>query len=383
MNMEGRTRIGLYFKWSKSWMGGLLYGQNLVKALNKLDDINKPFIDVYCENNEAFEDLKKCTNYPYLDIVIVNDNSFVKRAYRKIIGLLFGTMAKARVSRFRLKPDDVLLFPYGYGKDVNKLVFWKPDFQEKYLPELFTKEERENRDKLIRIVAGRGIPIVFSSYDSENSFHKFYPEYNNKTYVVHFAVDHDDFSYVKIEDIKKKYNIKGDYLLCANQFWKHKNHLFLFKAYKKALQKGLKLKLLCTGRLSDYRNPEYIEEIKRFIANENLSDNIIILGLIEMDELHCLMNNAYAIVQPSLFEGWNTTVEDCKALSKFIFLSNLPVHHEQISENVCFFDPHNEEDLAEKLLTVTPTENPVDYSNNLREFGESFLEVINYAKQSK
>lgn len=374
--MEKRTRIGFYYVWDKSWMGGVLYAQNLLKALNTLEDKNKPFIDVYCRQYDAFEELKEKTAYPYLDYIIINDKSFFKKAYRKLVGILFGSKAKNKVDMFKVCKDDKIIFPYALGSDTSKLLYWKPDFQEKYLPELFSKKEIDGREQTIRSIAERGIPIVFSSHDSENDFKRFYPEYSNKTFVVHFAVDHTDFSHIKIGDVKSKYGIEGEFLLCANQFWKHKNHLFLFKAYHKALQKGLKMQLVCTGNLSDYRNPEYIDKIKCFIIDNNLSKKILLLGLIDSDELHCLMKNAYAVIQPSLFEGWNTTVEDCKLLNKFIFLSDLSVHQEQVNKNVCFFNPHDEEDLCQKLLNVEPIEEYYDYSCDFREFGENFKNII-------
>ena len=381
--MEDRKRIGFYYVWDKSWMGGVMYARNLLKALNSLEDKDKPFIDVYCWKKEAFEDLKSHTGYPYLEMVITHDNSIIQKVHRTLVAVFFGARAKARLSRFKVNPADVILFPFGFGKEVEKYVFWRPDFQEKYLPEFFTSADIKNRDRNIRLVAERGIPIVFSSHDSEKDFQKFYPEYTNKTFVMHFAVDHPDFSNIKIDEVKAKYGIKREYLLCANQFWQHKNHLFLFRAYKKAMKRGLRLQLVCTGNLQDNRKPDYINEIKSFVTDNNLSGDIILPGLINSDELHALMKYSYAVVQPSLFEGWNTTVEDCKALSKFIFLSNLLVHKEQISENVCFFDPHNEEDLIEKLLTVKPTEHPIDYSRELKAFGENFLEVIRYVEKRK
>lgn len=374
--MENRTRIGFYYVWDKSWMGGVTYARNLLKALNTLDDKDKPFIDVYCRSMEAFEDLKTHSNYPYLEVEIIKELSSCKRVYRKLIKIFRGYNASCKINAFEIQPEDKLLFPYGEGSESEKLVYWCPDFQEKYLPEYFSAKSIKYRELFIRYVASQNIPIVFSSHDSENDFKKFYPEYTNPTFVVHFAVDHADFSYLNIDDVKKKYGIEGDYLLCANQFWKHKNHLFLFKAYRKALDMGFNKKLVCTGALSDFRNPEYTDEIKRFIADNHLENSIILPGLIGSDELHCLMKNAYAVVQPSLFEGWNTTVEDCKALNKFIFLSDLGVHKEQMKTNVCFFNPRNEDDLAQKLLTVVPQVEPYDYSCNLRKFGEDFLNVI-------
>lgn len=376
--MEDRIKVGFYYIWDKSWMGGVMYAINLLKALNKLDECNKPYIEVYCRSDEAFEDLKNHTRYPYLGKVVINDSFFLKRLFRKLLQFVFGYETSFRLNMFKINPKVQVFFPYGYGTDTNKLVYWRPDFQEKYMPQLFSKNIIVARDKSLRTISKRGIPIVFSSYDSCNDFKKFYPEYSNKTFVVHFAVEHDDFSYLSIEEVKRKYQITGEYLLCANQFWKHKNHLYLFKAYKKALDQGLKRKLVCTGALSDFRNPEYIQELKNFVRENDLSKNIILPGLIDTDELHCLMRYSYAVVQPSLFEGWNTTVEDCKSMNKFVFLSDLRVHREQAKTNVCFFDPHDEDDLCDKLLSVNPVEEYSDYNCNLRKFGMDFLKVINY-----
>ena len=88
------------------------------------------------------------------------------------------------------------------------------------------------------------------------------------------------------------------------------------------------------------------------------------------------MKKSYAIVQPSLFEGWSTVVEDAKCLNKFIFLSNLNVHLEQNPRNVSYFDPRDESDLVDKLLNVIPTAFEQNYQNNVRDFGNAFIDII-------
>ena len=62
------------------------------------------------------------------------------------------------------------------------------------------------------------------------------------------------------------------------------------------------------------------------------------------------MNNSEAIIQPSLFEGWSTTVEDAKFLNKFIILSDISLHREQMKDNVIFFSKQNEKELASLIL---------------------------------
>lgn len=112
------------------------------------------------------------------------------------------------------------------------------------------------------------------------------------------------------------------------------------------------------------------------MKENHLENDIKILGFIDRKEQLCLMQHSYAIVQPSLFEGWSTVVEDAKALNKFIFVSNLDVHLEQQPKNACFFNATNEDELVEKLMNVKPTAEPYDYSENRKQFAIDFLEII-------
>ena len=64
----------------------------------------------------------------------------------------------------------------------------------------------------------------------------------------------------KIADIKKKYNINlpKSFIYLPNHFWKHKNHITVFKSInyiKKKLNK--KIYLVTTGNKNDYRFPNH------------------------------------------------------------------------------------------------------------------------------
>lgn len=376
--MGKRLRLGLVYLWDQKWWGGVYYTQNLLKALDTLEEDKKPLVHLYCLNDKAFDDMKRDTSYPYLEKAIVK---FVlwKRILRKVANL-FSPIRASRINILGFSEDnDDIIYPWYSGSN-KKMLFWMPDFQTKYLPELFNKKEIREREQDIVNCCKRKIPIVFSSYDAQHDFIKFYPKFKkHSTFVVHFATSLLDFSGVDMGFIKQKYGINRRYFLCPNQFWQHKNHLLLFKAIKKTQEKGLDIQLVCTGKMSDYRHPEYITVLKDFISLNHLDHHILTLGMIDKKDLYCLMKNSYAVIQPSLFEGWNTTVEDCKAMRKFVFLSNIKVHQEQMQmcKNVCFFDPYDENDLANKLLTVRPIEEFYDYSKNVENFGMDFYNVLN------
>ena len=105
-----------------------------------------------------------------------------------------------------------------------------------------------------------------------------------------------------------------------------------------------------TGNLEDYRNPEYINELKAIMETEPVAGSIRLLGFVERTEQLCIMKNAAFIVQPSLCEGWGTVLEDAKVLDKAVLLSDIPVHREQKNEKCTLFDPHDPDALADLIV---------------------------------
>ncbi len=364
-----------------TWIAGAYYVQNIISALTLCDDKELPIIKIYCDNELAYSELKAITKYPYLRMrIIKHDHSVWYYRFRNRIEKYFKIKFPSLDAFARKSEKDKFVYPiYSLSEiiDRRKALGWIPDFQEKYLKGLFSAEELVSRNEWQKDYIKNNVPIVFSSEDSRLDFYKFHPEGKKlKTFVLPFAVTHPDFTKENIDEIKRKYCINKPYLFCANQFWMHKNHLFLFKAFKSAKEKGFDVQLVCSGKISDYRNKEYGQTLMSYIKEEHLENDILLLGFIDRKEQLCLMKNSYAIVQPSLFEGWSTVVEDAKCLNKFIFLSNLNVHLEQNPINVSYFDPRNEDDLVDKFLKVKPTSFEQNYQNSVRDFGNAFIDII-------
>lgn len=71
-----------------------------------------------------------------------------------------------------------------------------------------------------------------------------------------------------------------------------------------------------------------------------------ILGLIPREDQLALLKSAIAIIQPSFFEGWNTSIEDAKVLKQQVVCSNILVHIEQMNDNAFYFDPNDDVELS-------------------------------------
>ncbi len=58
------------------------------------------------------------------------------------------------------------------------------------------------------------------------------------------------------------------------------------------------------------------------------------------------MRACTALINPSLSEGWSTTVEEAKSLGVPMLLSDLRVHREQAGDCAYYFDPEAAGQLA-------------------------------------
>lgn len=153
----------------------------------------------------------------------------------------------------------------------------------------------------------------------------------------------------------------------------------MLEAVKILKEKGIEVVVAFSGKENDYRNQNYVNELKTFINQHKLNENIKFLGFIERTEQLCILKNAIAVIQPSLFEGWSTVVEDTKSIGKHIILSNLDVHREQIGKGVTFFNPNDVNELVDIISQMN--KNSLEqyqhyYQEKIKTFGEQFLQLV-------
>jgi hypothetical protein len=108
--------------------------------------------------------------------------------------------------------------------------------------------------------------------------------------------------------------------------------------------------VVCTGSSSDLRNDKYFSGLMDRVQRAGLESRFRVLGQVEYSDVVALMHHATAVLNPSLFEGWSTTVEEAKAQGKLMILSSLPVHVEQAQEHRAKFFPPEDAGALAKLL---------------------------------
>jgi glycosyltransferase involved in cell wall biosynthesis len=389
--MAKRIKIGIIYSYDEGWIAGAYYISNLIHSLNLLEDEIKPELLILSYSKEEFDSVCKLTKYPYLkfkqldknDIWGSNYNLFerlVNKVYRVFLRKNFVTREQTRK---RLKVDVDFLFPaedHIYFSKIKKKIFWIPDFQEHFLPQLFTEDLINRRKKYQQKLVEGGYPIVFSSYNALEHFDKIYPKSKSKTFVLQFAVTHPPFENVNIASLLKKFDISKPYFFCPNQFWAHKNHMVVLKALACLKEKGITdILIVFSGKENDPRNPHYFTSLKKYVEENKIEDQVRFLGFIDRAEQLQIMNNAISVIQPSQFEGWSTTIEDAKSMGQFVIACDLGVNIEQLKQNALFFDSEDYQKLAEILKNfqlMPPEKILLNYKENNKNFGRTFFNIL-------
>lgn len=386
--MAKRKHIAIPYLPNDNWIAGAYYITNLINALNYLPEKQKPKMGVVTVSYRDYLQLKKQTHYKYLEYRGVEMHYYYTLIDRVINKLSRIFLKKNIIEKQYPTQDYDIIFPYTNIFDSypiatpkTKRAYWIADFQEDYLPQFFSEKEIKDRKAYqYQLSMQKENGIVFSSQDACQDFLRLYPHSQNSVFVLPFTVTHPAYQHLKIEDLKQKYDINKPYFFSPNQFWQHKNHIVILEAIKILKHQNIDFQIVFTGKEHDYRDPTYTDRLKALVAEYAIEPYVKFLGFIDRAEQLALMKHSLAVIQPSLFEGWSTVVEDAKAMNQFVILSNLKVHQEQLNDNVLFFDPQNGLDLAEKIISVwqdKPLIKQIDYHSNHLVFAQNFINLVN------
>jgi glycosyltransferase involved in cell wall biosynthesis len=324
-----------------NWHAGNIYIFNIIHALSKLPakERNEIKLSIATRNLKDIPDeIKHKVDYIYKE-------TFYHLAFYKILKML---PAFCRISIFNFRKID---FYYPGGNLPHNWIFkwggWIPDFQYRYLPQLFSKEEYESRESRNAYLAAQSPVLAFSSKNAMDDYLKFFPQHKGNEFLLRFVSNaNEDWLNDNPAETQTKYKLPDAFFMVCNQFWKHKDHPTIIEAIYKLKQKGIIIHVVCTGATEDFRNPDYYPGLLKKAKELGVSEQFIVLGFISRKDQIQLIRRSLAIIQPSLFEGWSTVVEDGRSLGKPIFLSNFPVHVEQNPPYTWYFKQQDADELA-------------------------------------
>ena len=221
----------------------------------------------------------------------------------------------------------------------------------KPFPEVTENGEFEFREKWYRREIKEAISIFCDSEAGKQELIKYLDFNSNRIKilpifpgkVINIEVDNE-----RKKTILKNFKLKKNgYFFYPAQFWKHKNHLNLIKAFKSFSNEYPTVKLVFTG--SDKGS---LSELKTLVENENLESLIEYLGFVELDEIQILYKNAIALVMPTFLGPTNMPPLEARALGCPVLCSDLKGHKEQLGEGAIYFDPESVEEIYNALKII-------------------------------
>ncbi len=352
-------KVAFWYDRPQEYTGGLNYMRNLLFALAQLEDKKiHPYIffgkRVDAEVVRSFEGLATVVRTSVLD------RKSLAWYFHKILFRFFGSLLMVHLAIRRHGISIVSHAEHVYGKSRPfRVISWIPDFQYLHLPELFPGLNKDAETKRMRTIAAHSDALILSSYAALDDYHRISDPANGVCVtVLQFVSQPSGALQSAIEPptrtkIEAKYGFQGRFFFLPNQFWQHKNHAVVFAAVRVLKEQGIEILLLCTGNLRDYRmkDTSYVDGLQQFISDNDLNHNIKILGAIDYADVLFLMRNCVAVINPSRFEGWSSTVEEAKSMGKRLILSSISVHREQDPSGALFFEPDNEQALAQAMVT--------------------------------
>jgi len=265
-------------------------------------------------------------------------------------------------------------------------IAWVPDFQHRYLRRLFGFKSYWKREFGFRAQVLSGRQVMLSSEDARQDCERFYPATRGRTHVVHFAIPTPlETLSSEVDAIAAQYGLSERFFFLPNQFWVHKNHELVVEALRLLSAKGIRVVVAASGLQVDPRQPGHFQRLKMLIHEAGVERSFILLGLIPHDHVLALMQASSALINPSKFEGWSTTVEEAKATGTPMILSLLAVHKEQAEDKAVYFEKDSPEQLARILETFEPLTAPqrlllaqrsrIAAADAVRCFAEQFSEL--------
>lgn len=362
--MSAPLRVGLDLRAAhEAWLGGLYYLHNLVRAVGSLPAAEQPHlsgllaIDQPQAQGDLFGALIELVPFRGGD---PGGSLRAKIGNRLRFALIRNGEVPFGIERAARRHKIELLFPTLKVRSDSTTAHlpWVQDLQHLHHPEYFSRAELAFRERTFRRLAGRASLIVVSSQAAADDFTARYSRSEAKLRVLRFTtvVDADWFG-SEPTSVRARYGLPETFLLLPGQFWRHKNHRLAFEAVALLRRRGIDVCLVCTGSTEDYRWPGYFEALCADLDQWGIRQQVRILGIVPRDDYVQLLRASDAVVQPSLFEGWSSIVEDARALAKPIMLSDIPVHVEQAPPYASYFPRHDAEALAEAMfqhLTGTP-----------------------------
>jgi glycosyltransferase involved in cell wall biosynthesis len=316
------------------------------RIINRIDNFN------FSEGVEVcFVGHKPATAYKFKKEYIcvysfpLNNDSFAEQVSK--ITHKFRWIGDREGNILRKNNVDLIYYPVQGFKKVNNFPFvsanWDTGYKSSFsFPEFAMNDRFEFRDKWYSGEIFKALMVFAESESGRNELIEYTKINPERVGVVPlFPGGIVNMSVKELDQVKTLIRFKLEqrkFFFYPAQFWAHKNHYNLLKAFSLIVNDFRDIKLVLSG--SDKGNLSYIKESARSMG---LDTNVVFPGFISDEELFSFYKQSLALVFPSLLGPTNIPLLEARELACPVVCSDLKGHVEMMKDGAIYFDPldHN------------------------------------------
>jgi len=259
--------------------------------------------------------------------------------------------------------------PLGIEKTNIKTVVTIHDLIFIRYPHLFKMIDRKIYYKKFKSACHRADKIIAVSQQTKQDIIDFFFIPENKIEVVYQgcnSVFQKEIAANKKQEILNKYNLPSNYLLNVGSIEERKNLLTILKVLKELPSQ----KLVVIGNGKAYKI-----KCLRFIAEHNLSDRVLFLTELNLEEMAAIYQSADILIYPSIFEGFGIPILEALFSKTPVITSKGGCFAEAGGPETKYINPLSVEEMKAAILDIqNSTELQEKMTNKGFEYAQNFTD---------
>ncbi len=256
---------------------------------------------------------------------------------------------KHKVSLFHGLSNEL---PVGLAKNGIKSVVTIHDLIFLRFPELYKPIDRLIYKRKFSAACRQADKIIAISQQTKSDIVQFFGTDPEKIEVIYQDCDpvfHVTPEAEFTENVKRRYTLPENYLLCVGTLEKRKNQLNLLQAWHQA---GTDLHLVFVGRTT-----KYTQQLHSYIAEHKLADRVHFLPYVAYNELPAIYCSATLFAYPSVFEGFGIPILEALNCGVPVITSTDSCFAEAGGPGSRYVNPENVGELAAAIKEISQDEN--------------------------
>jgi len=355
----GKNQIGVVLHSVPKDGGVFQYSKTVLKAVSALN-LNA---DIYYIYNDSiwhdYLDVKRSHLLKYSKLAPLNilavllnriDRFYAFSKYYKYFRPIYHTLKKLGI--------ELLIYPcpmpWAAEFDIPSIVAVHDIAHRLHseFPEIADKEMLRKREYLYSNICKKAKTIFVDSECGKIDLLNHYTP-KKETIVVLPFVPNEDLMEVQPINVEKNFQLPERYIFYPAQFWRHKNHANLLRAIS-VLRDTYSVDVPvvfvgCEKNASD--------DLNKMISDLNLRSMVFTLGYVNDQELVSLYSHAVAMVMPTFLGPTNIPQLEAFMLGCPVVTSRIAGIPEQVGDAALLFDPHDCNEIAEKIFLVWTDKN--------------------------